>query len=160
MRGDLEPLKRLLVVYHSFTGGTERMARAVLRGAVDEGVSGVEVEFLRCREAGADNLVRADALILGTPENFGYMSGAMKDFFDRTFYPTQGRVEGLPSAYFVKGGNDGTGALGAIRRIAKGYPLREVQAPVICAGALTKEVLEDCRELGTMMAAGLELGMY
>ena len=153
-------MKRLLVVFHSYTESTEHMAEAVLAGARHEGVTGVEVVARRCADAGALELMSTDGLILGTPENFGYMSGAMKDFFDRTFYPAQGRVEGLPSAYFVKGGNDGTGALAAIRRVAKGYPLREVQEPVVCGGVLTDDVLQRCEALGTMMAAGLELGMY
>lgn len=136
------------------------MATAVLEGARHEDISEVEVVVRRCHDAGPEELLAANAVIFGTPENFGYMSGVMKDFFDRTFYPVQGRVEGLPCAYFVKGGNDGTGALAAMRRIARGYPFREVQEPVLCAGAVSCEVLDRCCELGAMMAAGLELGMY
>lgn len=153
-------MKRLLIVYHSQTGGTEAMADAVRRGATVEDISEVDVRYLRASDAGPADLIGANALVLGTPENFGYMSGGMKDFFDRTFYAAQGQVEGLPYAVFIKGGNDGTGALRAIHKIAKGFPLREVQEPIICAGPLTDEALAQCEALGTMMAAGLELGMY
>jgi multimeric flavodoxin WrbA len=89
------------------------------------------------RDAGPDDLLWAHALLLGTPENFGDMSGALKDFFDRTFYPVEGRIQSLPYAVFIGASNDGSGALRAIRRIANGYPLQEVQEPVIgfCGGA-------------------------
>lgn len=152
--------KHLLIVYHTQSGSTQAMAEAVIRGVRHPEVSGIELRIASAFDAGVDDLLWAEALIFGTPENFGYMSGALKDFFDRTFYPTQGKVEGLPFAVFIKGGNDGSGALSAIRRIAKGYPLREVQPPIVCRGALTEETLARCEELGTLMAAGLELGMY
>lgn len=154
------PDKHLLVVYHTQSGSTQAMAEAVIRGARHPDVSGIELRCASPLDAGVDDLLWAEALILGTPENFGYMSGAMKDFFDRTFYPTQGKVEGLPFAVFIKAGNDGHGALSAIRRIAKGYPLREVQEPIVCRGDLTEAILQQCEELGTLMAAGLDLGMY
>ena len=148
------------MVFHSQTGGTARMAERVVRGASDPDVSDIDVRCLRATAAGPRDVLGADAIVLGTPENFGYMSGGLKDFFDRTFYPLQGRVEGLPCAIFVKGGNDGTGALSSVRRIIKGYPFREVQPPIVCGGDLDEMVLQRCEELGAMMAAGLELGMY
>ena len=83
-----------------------------------------------------------------TPENFGYMSGGMKDFLDRTFYPVEGKILSLPYAVFISAGNDGTMALAAIRRIANGYPFKEVQAPIIAAGELTDEHLNGCRGVG------------
>ena len=136
------------------------MAEAVLRGASHRDVEGVETRMLECLRAKVSDLLWAEALILGTPENFGMLAGAMKDFFDRTFYPAAGRVEGLPYTAFVKGGNDGTGALRDMRRIVKGYPFRECQPPIVCGGVLTTEVLEQCEDLGTRMALGLALGMY
>ena len=101
-----------------------------------------------------------DAVIFATPENFGYMAGAMKDFFDRTFYPCQGRLEGMPFAVVVGAGNDGTGALGALRRIVRGFPLNETQEPIVCNRPLDEEVLSRCEELGATMAAGLEIGVF
>ena len=136
------------------------MAEAVLRGASAEDVDGIETRMLQSRDAGPEDLLWADALILGTPENFGYMSGAMKDFLDRTYYPCEGKVESLPYAIFISAGNDGSGAVSSIQRIARGYPLRAVQEPIIARGATTQAVLIACEELGLAMAAGLEMGVF
>ena len=137
-----------------------KMADAVYTGATDPDVGDVEVSKVPTFEATAEDLLRADGLILGTPENFGYMSGQMKDFFDRTFYEVEGKISPLPYAIFIGAGNDGTGALTAIRRIAKGYPFIEVQEPVLVRGDLTDQDLEQCRELGLALAVGIEAGIY
>ena len=153
-------MKHLLIVYHSQSCRTEALAHAVWRGASIDDIDEVEVRLKLAGEAGVCDLLWANALILGTPENFGYMSGAMKDFLDRTFYPVQGKVDGLPYAMFISAGNDGTGAVRAIRRIGNGYPLREVQDPIIVRGDLDVEALASCEELGMAIAAGLELGVF
>lgn len=153
-------MKHLLIVYHSQSDRTERMAAAVHGGARDPEVSGVEVRKLLCRDAGAEDLLWADGLLLGTPENFGYMSGAMKDFFDRTFYEVEGKLPPLPYSIFISAGNDGTGALTAIQRIAKGYPFIEVQKPVIAKGEPTPEHIKQCHDLGLALALGLELALF
>ncbi|HZR83884.1 MAG TPA: NAD(P)H-dependent oxidoreductase [Candidatus Binatia bacterium] len=150
--------RRLLVVYHSQGGNVERMTEAVVRGARRE--EGVAVRAVLAKDAGLDDLLWAEALLLGTPENFGYMSGALKDFFDRTFYPAQGKVVGLPYAIFVKAGNDGTGAVTSIERIARGYPLKAVADPLVVRGELSDADLAACEELGQTIAAALALGMY
>jgi multimeric flavodoxin WrbA len=152
--------RHLLIVYHSQSGHTETMAHAVLEGARDPAAENVEVRFLRAANAGPDDLIWAHGLLLGTPENFGYMSGAMKDFFDRTFYPVEGRIQSLPYALFVSAGNDGSGAVRAVRRIANGYPLKEVQEPIVSRGELTDAALAQCRELGLTLAVGLEAGVF
>ena len=152
--------KHLLIVYHTQTGHTEAMARAAAHGASDPVVEGVEVRLRRAVEAGLADLLWADAAAFGTPENFGQLSGGMKDFFDRTYYPAQGRIEGLPYAVFISAGNDGRGALEGLRRIARGYPLREVREPIIVRGGLDASLLARCRELGLALAAGLEAGIY
>jgi multimeric flavodoxin WrbA len=152
--------RNLLIVYHSQSGRTETMARAVRDGASDPQVENIELRMLRAAAAGPDDLLWAHGLLIGTPENFGYMSGAMKDFFDRTFYQVEGRIQSLPYAMFISAGNDGTGAIRAIRRIANGYPLQEVQEPIISRGDVSPEMLERCRELGLTLAAGLEAGIY
>lgn len=153
-------MKHLLIVYHTQTGNTGRLAEAVRKGASHELLEGVEVRFLTAREAGPDDLLWADGLLLGTPENFGYMSGAMKDFLDRTFYPVEGRILSLPYAVFISAGNDGSGALRAIRRIANGYPFAEVQEPLIVQGEVGSEHLQKAEELGMTLAAGLDAGIY
>ena len=153
-------MRHLLIVYHSATGRTADLALAALHGARDPAVEGVETRFLRAPEAGPNDLLWAHGLLLGTPENFGYMSGALKDFFDRTFYPVEGRLQPLPYAAFICAGNDGTGALRAIRRIVGGYPFVEVQEPVVVVGEITDSARDRCRELGLALAAGLEAGVY
>lgn len=153
-------MRNLLIVYHTQTGNTEKLAEAARAGAMDELVEGVDVRYLTVRCAGPDDLLWADGLLLGTPENFGYMSGAMKDFFDRTFYPVEGRIISLPYAVFISAGNDGSGALRAIRRIANGYPFKEVQEPVIAQGAVTEADLQGAHDLGLALAAGLEANVY
>ncbi len=153
-------MKHLLIVYHSQSGHTEAMALATHRGATAPDIDGVQVRMLRAFDAGTQDLLWADALLLGTPENFGYMSGALKDFLDRTFYPCEGKIDSLPYAIFISAGNDGTGALAAIRRIANGYPFSEVHEPLIAKGETTEAVLRQCEELGMTLAAGLELGVF
>ena len=153
-------MKRLLIVYHTQTDNTGKLARAALAGATDELITEVEVRFLRAAEAGPDDLLWANGLLLGTPENFGYMSGAMKDFLDRTFYPVEGRILPLPYAIFISAGNDGSGALRAIRRIAGGYPFNEVQEPLVVQGEVLDSHLAQARELGMSLSAGLEAGIY
>ncbi|MCE2424331.1 MAG: NAD(P)H-dependent oxidoreductase [Pseudomonadales bacterium] len=153
-------MKHLLIVYHTMTGHTGAMAEAAYEGAIDPLVEDVEVRLKKAADAGPEDLLWANGLLLGTPENFGYMSGAMKDFLDRTFYPVEGKLQPLPYAMFISAGNDGRGALAAIRRIAGGYPFTEVQEPVIARGELEESNLEACRELGMALAAGLEAGIY
>ena len=152
--------KRLLIVYHSQTGNTRALAEAVHAGATDAMIEAVQTRLLTAQRAGPADLLWAQGLLLGTPENFGYMAGGMKDFLDRTFYPVEGKLQPLPYALFVSAGNDGQGAVQAIRRIAGGYPFREVRPPVIARGPVQPQHLACCRELGMTLAAGLEAGIY
>jgi multimeric flavodoxin WrbA len=153
-------VKHLLIVYHSKTGNTARLAEAALEGATAGDVSGVDVRFRAAGGAGAADLLWADGVLLGTPENFGYMSGAMKDFLDRTFYEVEGKLQPLPCGIFISAGNDGDGALRALRRIIRGYPFEEVQAPVVARGRIGADDLAACRELGMALAVGLDAGIY
>jgi len=152
--------KHLLIVYHSQSGTTSRMADAVIEGARQADFEGIEVRVRSPLEADADDLLWADGFILGTPENFGYMSGAMKYFLDRVYYPCEGKIVGCPWALFVRAGNDGSGAISSIRRILTGLAVREVQEPVLIAGDFDESRLDECRELGMTMAAGLEAGVF
>ena len=152
--------RQLLIVYHSQSGSTARMAEAVIDGARDDAIDEVEVVVRDALEATAEDLLSADAFILGTPENFGYMSGAMKTFLDRVFYPCEGKVEGKPYALFIRAGNDGTGAITSLHRILTGLAVREIQEPLLMAGEFDESRLPECRELGMTLAAGLEAGIY
>lgn len=151
-------MKTLLIVYH--TGGvkTAQLAEAVARGA--SGEAGVQVRLLRCAEAGPQDVLEADALVLGTPENFGYMSGMMKDFLERIFYPCEGKVAGRPWALLVAAGLDGAGAITSVERIVTGLRLKKVQEPILALKEVTPEILTRCEELGEALAAGLELGVF
>lgn len=152
--------KHLLIVYHTQSGTTSRMAEAVIRGARDPAIDGVEVRVRSALDADADDLLWADGFILGTPENFGYMSGAMKYFLDRTFYACENRVNGRPFALFVRAGNDGTGAINSMRRILTGLAVKEVQEPILFVGEFDESRLVECEEMGMTMAAGLEAGIF
>ena len=151
--------KHLLIVFHSKTGKTNRMAEAVHAGTQDPAID-LGVRFLEAGEADAQDLLWADGIIFGSPENFGYMSGALKDFFDRTFYELEGQVDGKPYCIFIGAGNDGSGALTAIQRICNGYNFKEVQPPVVAQGELDEATLGRCHELGMAMGAGLEAGIF
>jgi flavorubredoxin len=134
------------------------MANAVAEGA--KSIEGVEVILKKAADATLDDLLTADGLAVGTPENFGYMSGMVKDFFDRTFYGAQEKAFRKPFVVFISAGNDGTGALRAIERIALGYKFKTVYQPVIAKGDITKEILAQCVELGATIAGGCQIGIY
>jgi len=151
-------MKQLTIIYHSQSGNTQQLAEAVAAGAREE--EGLSVSIKTAFNAGLDDLLAADALLFGTPENFGTMSGALKDFFDRTYYPAEPYQINLPYAVFISAGNDGTGAVREIERIAKGYPLRRVAEAVIAKGEVSQQHLQQCRELGLSMAAGLVMGIF
>ena len=156
----LRSVKHLLIVYHSQSGKTAAMAHAIRRGAMHPDIESIDVRMRLAADAGSCDLIWCDAVVFATPENFGYMAGAMKDFFDRTFYPCAGRLEGVPFAVVVGAGNDGTGALNALRRIVRGFPLNEAQEPIICNEPLDEGVIARCEALGATMAAGLEIGVF
>lgn len=149
----------LLLIYAGHAGGrTHAMVEAVKQGVADAGED-VELRALPALEAGIEDLLWANGLLIGTPEHFGYMAGAIKDFFDRTFYPVQGKVDGLPYALFISAGNDGTGAVSSIDRIALGYRWQQCAEPLIVKGEPTRNDLQRCAELGQTLAAGLALGV-
>lgn len=152
--------RHLLIVYHTQSGSTSRMADAVIAGANHMDIDNVEVRVRTALEAEAEDLLWSDGFILGTPENFGYMSGAMKYFLDRVYYPCEGKIAGKPFALFIRAGNDGSGALSSLRRILTGLAVREVQEPVLIVGDFDEARLADCEELGLTLAAGLEAGVF
>lgn len=168
-------MKNLAIIYHSKDGSTAKMANAVFKGANHPDLD-ITVRMLLAKDAGLEDLLWADGVIFGTPENFGYMSGALKDFFDRTYYPAEGKIEGMPYCVFISAGNDGQGALRSIERIVKGYPLKQIQEPLISKGKLgstlnsqissemnskmNPELLDACEEFGLFMAAGIEASVF
>ena len=152
------PNKHLLIVYHTQSGATRRLAKAVFEGANTE--PQVECRLLLAMEASLVDLLWCDAVIFGSPENFGYLSGGIKDFFDRTFYPAQSQQLNLSYGLFISAGNDGSGAVRQLQRIIKGYPMKALADPVIVIGEPDEEGIQRCWELGAAVAAGLELGIF
>jgi NAD(P)H-dependent FMN reductase len=163
-------MKRLLVVFHTMTGGTGQMAQAAAGGAASE--PEIHVNLIHASKAGATEVLEADGFIFATPENLASMSGLMKDFFDRTYYPALGRIVGRPYATLICAGSDGENAARQITRIATGWRLKPIAPPlIVCTHAqtpetisapktITAEDLERCREIGATIAAGLALGIY
>jgi multimeric flavodoxin WrbA len=177
--------RTLLVVQHSRTGGTLQMAQALAdaaraaieadhqaNGAADGESASVTVRLLPASQAGPADLLAADAYVFATPENLAAVSGLMKDFFDRSYYPVLDRIQGRPCALLICAGTDGHSAARQIERITTGWRLRLVAPPlIVLTGAQTPEQilaakhigradLERCRELGAALATGLALGIY
>ena len=136
------------------------MAESVAKGAA--AITNVSVTLKRAPEATLKDLLECDGLAIGSPEYFGYMAGLVKDFFDRTYNEARERKEIFkkPYAVFVSAGNDGTGALSHIERIAMGYQFKKIYEPVIARGVIDNAILEKCEELGGTLAAGCEAGIY
>ncbi|MEC9347698.1 MAG: NAD(P)H-dependent oxidoreductase [Pseudomonadota bacterium] len=152
--------RTLLIVAHAPSPNTRRLRDAVVAGASDPDIDGVDVRSLGPFDAGPDDVMAADGIILGTTENLGYMSGALKDFFDRCYYPCLEETQGRPWGLFIRAGHDGTGTRRAVETIVTGLRWRAIAEPVICRGDWDESFPEKCRELGMLMAAGLEAGVY
>ena len=159
------PIRRLLIVYHTQFGATAQMAEAAFDGA--RSIENIETVMKRAAEAGIDDLENASALLIATSENFGGMAGMIKDFFERTFYPCENRLEGRPYALMVCAGTDGTGAVRDVERVATGWRLHKVHPGLIYKSGITAQrvtvpddVLSQCREIGATLAAGVAAGIY
>jgi NAD(P)H-dependent FMN reductase len=163
-------MKKLLIIYHTLTGGTGQMARAAAAGSARH--PEVTLRLETAVAAGPDELLDADGYLFACPENLGAMSGLMKDFFDRSYYPVLDRLQGRPYAILICAGSDGSNAARQIERIVTGWRLRPIAAPlIVCTHAQTPEEilkpkqisaidLARCEELGATIAAGLALGIY
>ncbi|MFZ5723668.1 MAG: flavodoxin family protein [Pseudomonadota bacterium] len=152
-------MKRLLIVAHAPSANTQRLAEALERGARDPQIENVEVKRIAPLQAGPDDIRACDAIVLFTTENLGYMSGAMKDFFDRSYYPVLEEKQGLPCAILIRAGHDGTGTRRALESILTGLRWKLVQEPVTCRGDWQEEFVSRAEELGMYVAAGLDAGI-
>ena len=163
-------MKRLLIVWHSRTGAARAMAMAAARGAGGE--AGVATRLVAVEDANIDDLVESDGVIFAGPENLAALSGEMKGFLDRCYYPALERLNGRPYAVLIAAGSDGTGAARQLARIATGWRLRPIAEPVIvrtqaqtpeailAEKVLAPEDLARCEEVGAAMAAGLAMGVF
>lgn len=163
----------LLIVWHSRTGAARAMAQAARQGAAREGAAGEGgVRLMAAAQARAEDLLAARGYLFICPENLGTMSGVMKDFFDRCYYPLLGQIEGRPFATAIAAGSDGSGAERQIERIVTGWRLRriaeglvvnlEAQTPeaILAPKTVPPVALEKCHDLGQSFGAGLEMGLF
>jgi NAD(P)H-dependent FMN reductase len=148
-------MARLLIVHHTSSPAMQAMFEAALAGASTDELDDVQLTIRPALTAGAADVLGADGLLLGTPVNIGYMSGALKHFFDTIYYPCLTATERRPYALYVHGNNDTTGAVRAVEAIATGLKWRRVRPPVCVTGPPGQGDLEACWELGAMLAAEL-----
>jgi len=146
---------RLLVVHHTPSPAVQAMLEAVVAGAHDPELTGVEVAVVPALAAGVPDVLAADGFVLGTPANIGYMSGALKHFFDQIYYPCLQAKARAPYGLYVHGDNDTTGAVRAVESIAAGLGWAQVVKPVTATGPVGKDVTQQCYELGATVAANL-----
>jgi len=142
-------MAKLLVIYHSQTGNTEAMAKAVNEGALSAGAT---VTLKKAAEATSDDLLSCDVVAFGSPIYFGYMAGALKDFFDRVFYTVRGKVDGKPYTSFSSGGAGGKQALDSIDRVCNSFRLKKAFEGVIAVGKPSSEALEKMQGTGKKLA--------
>ena len=154
-----EQRKKLLVVAHAPSPNTRTLRDAIARGASNSEIETVDVTVLAPLDAGPDDVLAGDAIILGTTENLGYMSGALKDFFDRSYYPCLEKTQGLPFAFYIRAGHDGTGTQRAIESITTGLRWRLMHEPLLCRGEYQEKFETQCEELGLYLAASLDAGL-
>ena len=143
----------LLIVYHTSSPALQAMYEAVVAGASTDEIEGVEVAVRPALTASAADVLAADGYLLGTPANIGYMSGALKHFFDGIYYPCLEATRRRPYGLYVHGGSDTTGAVRAVEAIAAGLGWRAVRPPVSVTGSPGKQDLAACWELGALLAA-------
>ncbi|MFJ8632291.1 flavodoxin family protein [Streptomyces sp. NPDC093568] len=145
----------LLIVHHTPSPNCQALLEAVVSGATAPEIENVDVVRRPALSATASDVLDADACLLGTPANLGYISGALKHFFDQIYYPCLDATRGRPFGYYVHGGSDVTGAVRAIDSITTGLDWRRTAQPVKVTGEPAKADIEACWELGATLAAGL-----
>ena len=148
-------MARLLIVHHTTSPALQAMLEAVTAGARDPELTGVEVTLVPALAATVPDVLAADGFVLGTPANIGYMSGALKHFFDQIYYPCLLAKPRAPYGLYVHGSTDTTGAVRAVTSIATGLSWTEVVKPVVATGPVGKDTERDCYELGATVAANL-----
>ena len=161
--------KRLLIVFHSRSGGTEHLVQNAIRGALlgldfdptdGHEVHGDRICVKRAFDADENDVLGASGILVATPANFGYMSGALKDFFERVYNPCLDKTARMPYALIVKGSTDVEGAASSVRRIVKGMDWREVLPALLVVGDATAQQAAEAEELGATFAAGVDAGIY
>lgn len=151
--------KSLVIVANTPSPNTLRLRDSVKAGALSIESAELSISCLDPDKTVAEHVKAADGLILGTTENLGYMSGLVKDFFDRNYYSCLDHTQGLPLAIYIRAGHDGTGTLRAVKTIVTGLRWKLVHEPLILRGAFKESFVSDCNDLGMYMAASLDAGI-
>jgi len=144
-------MAKVLVVYHTRTGNTEKLALAVKEGAES---SGIDVILKKASEASLEDLLSSDGYCFGTPDYFSYMAGMLKDFFDRTCYSSEGKITNRPYVCFVSHGG-GAKAVGSLEKMGERFKLRKITEPLLVEGKPKKEDLQKAKELGKKLAKAI-----
>jgi len=152
-------MKTLLIVSHAPSLNTKRLKAAMEQAIAALAMPELNTVSLAAFDTTSEHVTQSDAIILFTPENLGYMSGALKDFFDRIYYPCLETKQGLPMALIVRAGHDGTGTTRAINSITTGLKWQLVQSPLICKGDWEEGFIEQCEQLACTVAASLDAGI-
>ena len=150
--------KKILVIYHSQSGTMKKMAETFVQGAAK--IENIQIVYKQAMDASIEDLLSCQGIAIGSPEYFGYMSGLIKDFFDRTYKQAEQITIGLPYMIFVCAGNDGRGAITQIERIINGYNWKKVYEYFRVVGTPKIEDLKHLDEMGQTLAAGVEAGIY
>jgi multimeric flavodoxin WrbA len=153
-------MKQLLIVAHAPSPNTQKLLNAIVASASDKAFQPLNIQVKSAFEATVEDVLQSDGIIMFTPENLGYMSGALKDFFDRIYYPCLTEKQGLPCALMIRAGHDGTGTKRAIESICKGLAWRWVIPIVICRGQWQPQFIEQGETLGAHMAAGISNSIF
>jgi multimeric flavodoxin WrbA len=151
--------KKLIIIAHAPSDNTQKMVKAVIKGANHPDITNVEVQYISPLDTQANDIKNAQAVIIGTTENLGYMAGLIKDVFDRCYNDCLDHTQGLPFTYYIRAGHDGTGTRRAIDTITTGLRWRLVQEPLVCKGGFDEAFIVQCEELGLIMAASLDAGI-
>ncbi len=151
---------RILLIYAGHPGGRTEILRTAVADGIEQSGADCQLEQRHALQAGVDDLLQADGILIGTPEHFGYMAGALKHFFDTTFYPSGDKTAGRPYGLFVSAGDDGRGTIAAVEKIATGYRWQSIAPALRIVGAPKADDLRACHELGATLALGLEAGIF
>ena len=148
----------LLIVANTPSNNTATLAQAVYKGALE--ADDINVRLQTPLQTNADDILSARAIIIGTTENFGYMSGQIKDFFERIYYPCLDKTQALPWALYVRAGKDGAGTLRGVQSIVAGLRWRLMGEPLLLKGEFQDSFTKECRLLGQTIAAGLSANIF
>lgn len=153
-------MSRLLVVCHCPSTNTESLRDAALSAIQGMNLDDIELSSKSPLEASADDIEWCDGILLGTTENFGYMAGLTKDFFERIYYPCLEASQGLPLALYVRAGEDGRGTSAAINKITTGLRWKYISEPLVLRGKYRPQFTEQVAELAMTLAAGLDADIF